>query len=350
MSILTRFADAFRAFLSGCPCGDLEDQEQEITDLQESLDKAAEDYALMLAEKELLADSKRTLQTKITDLMTENNRIQVALNICQRDYDKLKEDAAEAQKVAQEAIQGLENTILKLEADNQHQTEAYETLEDDYNRAAGDRERAMIQLNAYAGDNNALRTKVAALENALASYKEQNALWAKQVQDLQDKIKLLESQPVASAVPPPSFLEEIDCGPITKLFIDAYGMELLGPPTKLKSSDAMYMVTTLTEMQRGFQASGVKNIPYTSFHNCSEFAFGLLGWFSVMPGWEVLPVAAICHKVYVPNIDWHWRFIFACYDNETDKNLILRILEPQNYELALPGDIKVEDIDLIMMP
>lgn len=354
MTILNRFADAFRAFRSGCPCDELRAANKEAEALEGEVQIEIAKFAEVAEQKQKAMDLMAQAMTAKSQAMADKGKAEVQVDILQRDYDQLKTDMAEAERVASEVAQGLQDQYAELsdlyDAALKGTQEATQKCAD-YQGQLMDVQDSLILLNiqlaSCRGENGNLLKTVANFKSALASYKDQCALWAKQVQDLLAKIKTLETQP-SSATPPPVFLEEIGCGPITQLFVDTYGIELLGPPTRLKNSDGRYSITTLAEMMRGIQTSGVANdiyVPVT--HDCSEFAAKLLAWFMWNSAWANLPMATICHKV--PG-DYHWRNIFACYDDEVNKRLMLWIVEPQNYTLSPATDVKVSDIDLIMMP
>ncbi|MCK5235916.1 MAG: hypothetical protein KAR06_02935 [Deltaproteobacteria bacterium] len=114
---------------------------------------------------------------------------------------------------------------------------------------------------------------------------------------------------------------------------------------RLHISDRTFEITTIAELRRFVEWSGVDKLKYEAeFLDCDDFAVALAGEFARYPGWSGFPVTFLWGDIY----GGHAFCTAVAWKSLEDKTPTVYFIEPQN-DLEIAPEL-VEEMNLWVLP
>jgi hypothetical protein len=131
---------------------------------------------------------------------------------------------------------------------------------------------------------------------------------------------------------------------ILPLIVDKYGIGLVDSG-QVKTLSGHYKVTTIAEVMRFVKWAEIHKLPYEEpYHNCPDYAMGLLGKLCNTKGWWGLAFG-FAHVVVGSQI--HSVNIAVAYPSEDQQEGTIYLIEPQDGRILLNHNRLVQ---YILMP
>lgn len=132
---------------------------------------------------------------------------------------------------------------------------------------------------------------------------------------------------------------------IAPLIADAWGYGVFGE-NKIKTLSGEYKATTIDSLLRFVKHCKIDELDYVEpFHNCPDFAMGLLGKLTNTKQWWGTAFGYLC--IMTP-VGWHAINIAFAYPDKDDLTCTMYFIEPQDARLLTYSEIPA--LDLILLP